>query len=176
MKTHDLHLDVNFLGQVLNPDGSVVRTFKGTMRLHLGGNGLTTEGLTDILQKYFKGSSYTAAWFMGLINNSPSPSLSAADTMASHAGWSESEDYTEGTRPAITFANASGGSIASSGNIDFSIDDTVTIFGAFIVANSTKGGTTGVLWGTGGFDSPQALESGQTLRINPYTVTAAEAA
>ena len=34
----------------------------------------TNVGRQDMNAKYFLGSSYTAAWFIGLVNNSPTPS------------------------------------------------------------------------------------------------------
>jgi hypothetical protein len=37
-------------------------------------------GLQDMNDKYFSGSTYTAAWFLALVNDSPSPSYAAGDT------------------------------------------------------------------------------------------------
>ena len=45
------------------------------------GNTVTTEGLADLLTKYFKGSSYNAAWYMGLKGTG---SIVAGDTLALH--------------------------------------------------------------------------------------------
>lgn len=41
-------------------------------------------GLNDILDKYWKGSTYTALHYVGLTAGSPSPA--AGDIMSSHAG------------------------------------------------------------------------------------------
>jgi len=41
-----------------------------------------TQGLNDNLTKYFKGSSYTATWFVGLIDNASFSALAAGDTAA----------------------------------------------------------------------------------------------
>jgi len=57
-------------------------------------------GLNDALDKYFKGSTYTASHFVGL--TTATPTVAAADTMASHAGWTESVVYSNATRPAYT--------------------------------------------------------------------------
>ena len=46
-------------------------------------------GKTDLLNKYFAGTSYTAAWYLGLVDGASSPTYNAADTMASHSGWTE---------------------------------------------------------------------------------------
>ena len=48
-------------------------------------------GLDDVLTKYFKGSAYTAAWYVGL-KGTGTPA--AADTLASHGSWSELTGYT----------------------------------------------------------------------------------
>ena len=55
-------------------------------------NLVVNEGLQDMNTKYFKGVSYSAAWYLGLVNNSPTPSYAAGDTLASHAGWVETTD------------------------------------------------------------------------------------
>src|SRR5690349_13093819 len=53
-------------------------------------NLVTTEGKNDILDKYFKGSAYTASWFLGLKGTG---SAAVGDTLASHAGWTEQTPY-----------------------------------------------------------------------------------
>jgi hypothetical protein len=46
-------------------------------------------GLADMNTKYFKGSGYTAAWYLGIYGPASSNNPSSTDTMASHAGWTE---------------------------------------------------------------------------------------
>lgn len=127
-------------------------------------NLVTTEGCTDMLDRYYKGSGYTGAHYLGLAG---SGTKAAADTMASHGGWSEITGYAAGTRPAITWGTASAGSLAASGATSFSINATVTIGGAFIATDSTKGGTTGKLVGVTDFAAPRSLASGDTLNVTP---------
>ena len=43
-------------------------------------------GLQDMNSKYFTGSSYTAAWYLGLYGAGASNSPSASDTMSSQIG------------------------------------------------------------------------------------------
>ena len=63
-------------------------------------NLVTNVGLDDILDKYLKGSAYTAAFYVGLTDGTPT--VAAGDTMASHAGWVEVTAYSEANRPALT--------------------------------------------------------------------------
>jgi hypothetical protein len=109
-------------------------------------NLVTTEGLNDLLTKYFKGDGYSAAWFCGVISSTGYSVIDAGDTAASHAGWTESAKYTEGARPGITFGVAAAGALSSSSAASFTINDTDTLKGAFAITDSTKGGTAGVLY------------------------------
>ncbi len=116
-------------------------------------NGVTTAGINDLLDRYLAGSSYTAAWFLGLISSVSYSALAAGDTAASHAGWTEAgatnaPNYSSGTRPAITFAAASAGSKASASAVSFTFSGAGTVKGCFTISNSTKDGTTGVLYST----------------------------
>lgn len=127
-------------------------------------NLVTTEGMNDMLTDYYKGSAYTAAHYLGLAG---SGTKAAADTMASHAGWSEVTGYAAATRPAITWGTASAGSLAATGATAFSINATVTVAGAFIATDSTKGGTTGTLVGVTDFAAPRSMANGDTLNVTP---------
>ena len=65
-------------------------------------NLVVNEGLQDMNTKYFKGSTYTAAFFLGLITGpGSSTTYSSADTLASKA-WTEFTDYA-GSRKSVTF-------------------------------------------------------------------------
>lgn len=113
-------------------------------------NLVTTAGLNDILDKYFGGSGYTAAWFCGLVSSASFTAYAAGDTMASHAGWleaggSNAPTYT-GNRPALTFGAASAGVKATSSASSFTFTGAGTIRGAFTNSVTTKDGTTGVLY------------------------------
>ena len=129
------------------------------------GNLVTTGGKNDLLDKYFSGSSYTAAWYLGLINNAGFTAIAAGDTAASHSGWTEAGQYGAGTRPAITWAAASGGSKATTAEISFTMDDTVTINGGFVITDDTKNGTSGILYSAGSFNTPRALQSADELKV-----------
>jgi len=69
-------------------------------------NLVTTVGKNDALDKYLAGSTYTAAWYMGLISASGYSAVAAGDTAGSHAGWTESSAYTQSSRPTAAFSAA----------------------------------------------------------------------
>jgi hypothetical protein len=145
-------------------------------------NLVVNTGKADILEKYFRTTTtYTTALFMGLIvGGIAATAISAADTSASHAGWTESSAYSAGTRPAPTFNAATGtgggsnsagtGSIATTAT-SFSINGTVTVGGVGMWTNNTKGGTTGTLISAGLFTGgDRATVSGDTLNVT-WTAT-----
>ena len=115
-------------------------------------------GLQDMNAKYFTGSAYTAAWYIGLYGAGASNTPAASDTMSSHAGWTENTGYSDATRPVCTFATptTANPSVAtnSASPASFNINATSTVGGAFLVSNSTKGGTTGTLYSAADFGSP----------------------
>jgi hypothetical protein len=132
-------------------------------------------GVQDMNTKYFTGSSYTAAWYLGLITGpGASNTYAAGDTMSSHAGWSENTSYSQATRPACSFGAATTANpsvISNSGSAaTFSINGTATIAGAFLTSNNTKSGTTGTLFSASNFTSPgdRSVVNGDTLTVT-YT-------
>lgn len=133
-------------------------------------NGATTAGLNDLLTVGFNSGTQKTSWFMGLISNASFSALAAGDTLASHAGWLELTDYTSATRPQWTPGTAASGSIVNTTTVDFTINATVSINGAFLASNSTKGGTTGILYATGSFLNPQSLVNTDVLKVT-YTIT-----
>ena len=128
-------------------------------------------GLADMNDKYFSGSGYTAAWYLGLYGAASSNDPAAGDTMASHAGWTEVTDYSQSTRPACTFGSATVADpsvIDNSGSVAvFSINNTVTVGGAFLTSDDTKGGTAGILFSAADFQAPgdRNVVSGDTLNV-----------
>lgn len=134
-------------------------------------NLITTAGKNDLWDKYLAGSSYTAAWHLGLVDNAGFSAYAAGDTMSSHAGWSESTAYSNSTRVAVSWNSASSGSKASTA-CAFTINGAATLDGAFLTTGSAKGGSTGVLFSCGAFtggDRPVA--DGDTLNVT-YTASA----
>ena len=151
--------------QCIGPDGKV--KWEDVIE-----NLVTTEGKNDALDKHLSGSGFTAAWYLGLISiTGYAAGVNVADTMASHAGWTEDQAYSQATRPAPAFSAAAAGAKATSSAVAFSINGTTTIKGCFLVANSTKGGATGVLYSAGLFTGgDKAVASGDTLNVS-YTAS-----
>lgn len=127
-------------------------------------NLVTTVGKTDLIDKYFKGSAYTAAWFLGLKGAGV---VAVGDTLASHAGWVEVNPYA-GNRPAITFGTTAAGSNTAS-VVGFPITGTATVAGAFV--GSVNTGTAGVLYSAGDFAQSRNVVNGDTLNVT-LTVSA----
>lgn len=133
-------------------------------------NLVVTVGKNDLLDKYFQGSGYTAAWYLGLVDGASTPTYNAADTMSSHSGWTESVAYSNATRPAPSWNSASAGSKATTATA-FNINATATIAGCFMTTVSTKSGTTGILYSAGSFTGgSRSVQSGDTLNVT-YTAS-----
>lgn len=146
-------------------------------------NTVVNAGLDDVLNEYFKGSAYTAAFYIGLIATS-TPTVSAADVMSSHAGWTENENYkdtnngaSDVSRPVLTLGTVSSQSVDNTASKGvFAIDtDTQTVGGCFLTDNITKGQATGLLYGGGPFtNGDKSVDDGDTLNVT-VTLTAASA-
>lgn len=129
-------------------------------------------GLDEYLQRIWKSSGFTASDFVGLTDDSPT--IVAGDTAASHAGWVEAQGYTEATREAFTPGTVASQSVDNAASkASFSINATDTIGGIFVIDNSTKGGTTGILIGAAAFSGgDKAVANLDTLNVT-VTSTAA---
>lgn len=138
-------------------------------------NRVVNVGLNDLLDKYLKGSSYTAAFYVGLTDGTPT--TAAGDTMASAAGWSEVTAYDEANRPTLTLGTVASQSVDNSASkAAFTVStNSTTIGGAFICTDNTKGGTSGVLYSVAAFSAgDKSLDDGDTLNVT-VTATAATA-
>ncbi len=130
-------------------------------------NLVTTAGKTDIVDKYFKGSAYTAGWFLGLKG---AGAAVVGDTLVSHASWAEVTPYT-GNRPGITFGTtAAGSNTATAVSYAITLAGPTTVAGAFVCSVNT--GTGGTLYSAGDFSASRSVVSGDTLNVT-LTVSAA---
>jgi len=147
----------------------VCRAPDGTIRweedIH---NTVVTVGKNDLLDKYFRASAYTAAFYVGL---KAAGTVAATDTMSSHPGWTEITSYSNATRPAYTAAAASAGSTSNTASpAVFNINGTATVAGCFITTNNTVGGTAGTLFSATDFGTSRSVISGDTLTVT-YTIS-----
>jgi hypothetical protein len=161
------HYDV----KCLDADGNV--KWEDTIK-----NLVVTVGKNDLLDKYFAGSAYTAAWYMGLVDNASFSAYAAGDTLASHAGWLEYLDYTisgsSTNRATPTWSAASAGSKATTATT-FTISGSGTVLGALMCTtqarNSATDGGAGILYSAGSFTGgSRAVVSGDSLLVT-YTAS-----
>jgi len=131
-------------------------------------NLIATVGLNHILDVQFHGTTQVTAWYIGL---KAAGTPAAGDTMASHSSWAELTGYA-GNRKEWTEGAASSGSMTNSSSVDFTINATATVAGAFL--NTAATGTSGTLYGVVDFSSARSVISGDTLQVT-VTVTAASA-
>lgn len=131
-------------------------------------NLVVNQGLQDMNTQYFKGSSYTATPYIGLIEGAGASNVfAAADTLVSHGGWTESTAYS-GSRKAMVFGTATTANPSvistSASPASFAMNATKTISGAFVCTVSS--GTSGVLFSEGNFTGgDKYVDSGDTLNV-----------
>lgn len=133
-------------------------------------NGIVDAGIHHILETEFRSGAQITTWYIGLVDNSGFSAFANGDTMASHAGWSESSDYDEANRPTWSPGAAASRQITNGTTVDFTINATKTIKGIFITSNNTKGGTTGTLWSTAAFGSTVSVVDNDVLKVT-YTLS-----
>lgn len=134
-------------------------------------NTIVNSGINSMLGQTLHGDTQITAWYIGLVNNSGFTAFAAADTAASHSGWSEFISYSQTTRPAWSPGAAAGQSISNGTAVAFSITASATVKGIFLISNNTISGTTGTLFSEGAFAAGnQTVNNGDTLQIT-YTVS-----
>jgi hypothetical protein len=136
-------------------------------------NIVLTAALQHILDVVFSGGSAVATWYVGLINDAPT--LAAADTSASHAGWTEFTAYDEATRVEYSETRTNQTESNSAAKAAFTIStNSSVIAGAFLISNSTKSGSTGTLLCEVAFTGgDKSADDGDTLQVT-YTFAAAD--
>jgi hypothetical protein len=139
-----------------------------------------------MLDTLLSGSSYTTVGpYLGLISGA-SPTFAAADTMASHGGWTEFTNYTVGgsaVRGTAVFTSAtSTGTTPTNVTTKAAAAITYTITGGggtvggcFLVtgsgASTTQGNTSGTLYSAGAFATAKVTTAGDTVSVT-YSTTA----
>jgi hypothetical protein len=136
--------------------------------------GATNQGLNYVLNLIFPTSPQ--GWYIGLINNSPVPTLQATDTMAQVGGtnlWSEipySTGYS-GNRQLWTNGSAASQQVTNASFVAFAMLNTYSIYGIMLCSVAT--GTSGTLFGTIAFvGGPQSVVNTDTLDVTLTVVGA----
>jgi hypothetical protein len=143
-------------------------------------NIVVNTGLQDMNDKYFRGSAYTAAWYIGLVSDSGFTGYAAADTLASHAGWTETTAYSGANRATATFGvpTTADPSVVdnTSSQATFVMSGTVVVKGAFLSNVQDKTSNSGLLFSAANFETPgdRSVVSGDTLNVR-YEFSLADA-
>lgn len=129
------------------------------------------EHILDIL--FVSATAQVDPWYVGLTDGTPT--VAAADTMSSHAGWVEVTAYDEAARQAFVDVRTGQSVDNSASKAAFTIDtNSTTIGGAFLSSDSTKSGTTGTLLCVAAFTGgDKTADDNDTLSVQ-YTFTAAD--
>lgn len=146
-----------FSFECISPDGAV----KWIENVH---NTVFTVGKVNILDVFFGAVAKPAAWYLVLKGTGTEV---AADTLASHASWTEQTSvYTSTNRPAVTFnaaaASGANGQIIST-TTAVAITAGGTVAGCGLCQTQAKATNTGVLYNAGDFSSERTVASGDTL-------------
>ena len=189
------HADVNLQAGAINNETVGIEGFYQVECRDADGNLKWADGFPNLvnavgkqlmLDTLLRGSSYTVVGpFLGLIGTT-SPTFAAADTMVTHAGWTEFVNYTVGGSAvrgtAVFSASTSSGTTPSNVTTSTASSITYTITGAggnvtgcFLVtgsgAVSTQNSTAGTLYSAGPFTVPKAVTAGDTVSVT-YSTTA----
>lgn len=134
-------------------------------------NAITNEGKNNLLNRFFNQTgTNTNDWYFGLIDATTFSSTNTSDTMASHTGWIEFEDYAD-DRKAWGQGSAAGQSIAGVSPFSFTFTNgsTVDLYGAFMCSDFQKGNNDGMLWNTAPFNAILPVQVDDVLNCS-YTL------
>jgi len=131
-------------------------------------NLVTSQGLNHILDTEFHNGTKVDPWYVGLKH---AGNANAADTLASHTGWTECANYT-GNRKEFVEAASNNASVTNSANkASFAINaNNQVIAGGFLC--SAENGTSGTLFSVVDFTGGnKTCDNGDTLEVT-YTISA----
>ena len=166
------------LADLLNPKGRyVARCYDkdGNLKWEDTIENLVPDAGKRLLLDTILGNSAAGAVVMGLKGTG---TAAAADTQASHAGWSEvggaNAPAYSGNRPTPAFSAASGTSKATSSAVSFTFTSGGTVAGCFINigGSATKDNTTGTLFSAGDFSGGSKTVANTDVLNVTYTLSA----
>ena len=135
------------------------------------GNLIVNEGLAHLLNVSMGAAAKPAGYFLALFSGTtaPAPGWTAASFAATaNEIVSMTEGYTAATRPAWTPAPAVVGSIdnmTAVASLTIATAATLTVTGAALLTNSTRGGTTGTLVSASKYASARTFQNGDTYDV-----------
>jgi hypothetical protein len=143
-------------------------------------NTFTTEGMARLLNIIFHDIAKVASeiWYVGIYKNSITPAV--GNTAAVHLGAAgtygacQDADYDDPATncPSYTTADTATASITNSvaGKAEFTIDASITIYGAYLTSIQAKTGTSGYLMSAKKFTASRAVIANDELGVT-YTIT-----
>ncbi len=139
-------------------------------------NLVVAQGLNYMLGAALAGGSQITTWYIGLFSGNYTV-LDADVASGIAAAATEVTAYTAGTRQTWTpnSSTPSGKATSnSSAQASFTFNGSVTLYGGFLISNSTVSGTSGTLFSGAQFGASKSVISGDILLLT-YTFTAASA-
>lgn len=134
-------------------------------------NLVVDQGLNAMLDIMFHGTTQINPWYLGLFegNYTPVAGVTAANIATNST---ECTAYDETTRQEYVEAAAASKVTTNSANkATFTFNAGKTIYGAFLISDSTKGGTSGTLFSAARFGTAKTVVSTDQLLLT-YTFTA----
>lgn len=135
-------------------------------------NIVVNQGLNDLLDVTLSGATQDTTWFVMLTDGTPT--VAAADTLASHGGWVEVTAYDEAARVAWVDAGASSQAITNAASpAVFTINANGTVIGGAALSGVSSG-TSGRLFAAGAFTGgDKTLGDNDTLDVTAAFTAAA---
>ena len=151
-----------FYGKIIR-DGKVIDEWEDH-------NLVVYQGLNHLNDVVFHAATQVHPWYVGLFEGNYTPvSTETAATIAASA--TETTAYTASTRQTYTEAASSSQSTTNSASpATFTFNASKTIYGAFLISDSTKSGTTGTLFSAARFSASKSVVSSDQLLLT-YTFT-----
>lgn len=134
-------------------------------------NLVVNEGISHILNVALGSKAKTAKYYLALFGGAtaPAPTWTAANFAAVASEIvSGTEGYTNATRPEWVPVDTNGNSIdnmAAAAQLTIATSGTLTVTGAALLTNSTKGGTTGTLISASKYPVARTFQNGDIYEI-----------
>ena len=166
---HQRESGLNFHGHVYTDH------FRDGKLLHhcdQGGNTFTTEGMARILNIVFRAQTTESAIYCGIFKNNVTPAV--GDTAAAKLGAAgtygecQDADYDSPAtnKPAYTIASTSTATCTNAASpASFTINASITIYGAFLSTAAAKTATSGTLFCAKAFSSSRAVIADDVLSV-----------